>query len=354
MSYDINKMLDIAKKEVGYLEKKTNSNLYNKTDNAGYKNYTKYAYEIDTKYPTFYNGKKNGYDWCDIFVDWLFITAYGESAAKALLCQPVKSCGAGCGYSANYYKTKKQFHTVPNVGDQIFFKSSQGSIYHTGIVYKVDDTYVYTIEGNTSSESGVVANGGAVAEKKYKRNYNCIYGYGRPNYGDQSEFNKTTNNTTTTNTNTTNTTISLDNGTKLTLSKVALYANSASKTKAGTVTGTYYVWDKTVINNRIRITNNKANVGNPRQVTGFIDVSAINAATPSAPTVSTTPSASNTYNVKVTAKAGLNVRKKANVLSQKITALKYGTVVTISKTSGNWGYVASKGGWISLAYTSKV
>ena len=47
----------------------------------------------------------------------------------------------------------------------------------------MDSTYVYTIEGNTSSESGVVANGGCVREKKYKLTYNRIAGYGRPNYG---------------------------------------------------------------------------------------------------------------------------------------------------------------------------
>ena len=42
----INKVLSIAISEVGYLEKKSNSNLYNKTENAGSKNYTKYWAEI--------------------------------------------------------------------------------------------------------------------------------------------------------------------------------------------------------------------------------------------------------------------------------------------------------------------
>lgn len=44
---------------------------------------------------------------------------------------------------------------------------------------------MYTVEGNASSESGVVANGGCVREKKYKLTYNRIAGYGRPNYGVQ-------------------------------------------------------------------------------------------------------------------------------------------------------------------------
>ena len=60
------------------------------------------------------------------------------------------------------------------------------------------------------------------------------------------------------------------------------------------------------------------------------------------------------YSVKVTAQAGLNVRKGASTNYNIITALKCGTVVTVSKVSGNWGYVGKYGGWICLDYTAKV
>ena len=60
------------------------------------------------------------------------------------------------------------------------------------------------------------------------------------------------------------------------------------------------------------------------------------------------------YSVKVTAKAGLNVRKGAGTNYNIITALKRGTVVSVSKVSGNWGYVGKYGGWICLDYTAKV
>ena len=176
------KAVNIALGEVGYLEKETNSNLYSKTGNAGDENYNKYAYEFDTKYYKFYNGKKNGYAWCDIFVDWCLVKAFGVYPAMDLLGQPLKSCGAGCTWSAKYYKKIGQFFATPKVGDQIFFKDSSGDPCHTGIVYKVDSNYVYTVEGNTSSAKGVVANGGAVAKKSYARNYSRIYGYGRPKY----------------------------------------------------------------------------------------------------------------------------------------------------------------------------
>ena len=60
------------------------------------------------------------------------------------------------------------------------------------------------------------------------------------------------------------------------------------------------------------------------------------------------------YSVKVTAQAGLNVRKGAGTNYSIITVLKCGTVVTVSKVSGNWGYVGKYGGWICLDYTAKV
>ena len=181
MSCDVNKVITIAKAEIGYLEKASNANLDSKTANAGKNNYTKYARDMD-KISGFYNGRKQSAAWCDVFVDWCFIKAYGVDNAKKLLCQPSKSLGAGCKYSMQYYKNKGQLKTSPKVGDQIFFKNSAGTICHTGLVYHVDKYYVYTVEGNTSSESGVVANGGGVRAKKYALSYNRIAGYGRPNY----------------------------------------------------------------------------------------------------------------------------------------------------------------------------
>lgn len=177
----IEKLIAVAQDEVGYLEKKSKSQLDDKTANAGSGNYTKYARDLDA-IPGFYNGRKQGHPWCDCFVDWCFVQAFGVDMAKKLLCQPNKSLGAGCKYSYNYYKKKGQAHTSPKAGDQVFFLGASGSICHTGIVYQVTDEYVYTIEGNTSSEAGVVENGGCVRAKKYRLTYAYIAGYGRPNY----------------------------------------------------------------------------------------------------------------------------------------------------------------------------
>jgi peptidoglycan hydrolase-like protein with peptidoglycan-binding domain len=178
--YTASKLIAIAEAEVGYLEKETNSQLDSKLANAGDENYTKYA--RDLKAAGYYNGNKNGYAWCDVFVDWCHYMAANKDAklAQDTICQ-TGSLGAGCKYSARYYRNAGRFHTSPKVGDQIFFGKT-GDETHTGIVYKVDSTKVYTIEGNTSSEPGVVPNGGAVRKKSYKLNYSKIVGYGRPKY----------------------------------------------------------------------------------------------------------------------------------------------------------------------------
>ena len=109
-----------------------------------------------------------------MFVDWCFVTAFGYENALRLLCQPERSCGAGCTWSAKYYKQKGQFFTSnPQVGDQIFFGTSIDNCIHTGLVEKVDASKVYTIEGNTSNQC---------ARRSYALNSAKIVGYGRPKY----------------------------------------------------------------------------------------------------------------------------------------------------------------------------
>lgn len=183
--FDRRKVVALALAEVGYPEKKSAEQLDSQTANAGSANYTKYARDLDAL-GDFYNGKKQGFAWCDVFVDWLMVKCFGVEAALKLLCSKPKSSGAGCTYSLNYYIAAGQYHKradKPEVGDQIFF-GSVGNSNHTGLVYKVDDTTVYTVEGNTSGADGVVPNGGAVCRKSYPRSYSGIAGYGRPAYND--------------------------------------------------------------------------------------------------------------------------------------------------------------------------
>lgn len=176
MSASVDKVIGIARAEVGYLEKsasvykKDHSVLDKKKEGAGTDNYTKYARDL---YPSL-----QGQPWCDMFVDWCFVKAFGEVKARELLCG---GFSAYTPISAQYYKDKKQWYGLPERGDQVFFKNSV-RICHTGIVTTVSDDMIYTIEGNTSNSSAVIANGGMVCEKSYPLSHVGIAGFGRPNW----------------------------------------------------------------------------------------------------------------------------------------------------------------------------
>lgn len=184
MGYDRNIVINLAKAEENYLEKRDGNlkYLYDKKANAGSKNYTKYGREMHDIYPEIMDYPAA---WCDAYVDWLFMQAYGVCNARALLAGDFNDYTVA---SANLYKKKnawKPAGTIPEPGWQIFFKNST-RICHTGLVIGCDpDTRkVKTSEGNTSSATGVVANGGCVRLKEYSVDYDQIAGYGVPAYDD--------------------------------------------------------------------------------------------------------------------------------------------------------------------------
>lgn len=185
MAYDVKKVIDLAKAEVGYLEKKNGdlAYLYDKKANAGSANYTKYGYEMHKLYPSVMDYPAA---WCDCFVDWCFMTAYGVSNARKLLGGDFDDYTVA---SAELYKQKGAWYIRPEIGDQIFFKNST-RICHTGLVVDIvpSSNTVVTVEGNTSNGSEVVPNGGGVCQKCYKMDNSRIAGYGRPAYGKQYSF----------------------------------------------------------------------------------------------------------------------------------------------------------------------
>ena len=167
----VQRVLEIARAEIGYREKNSAAGLDDKTANAGSGNYTKYARDLDA-IPGFYNGAKQSFPWCDCFYDWLLVEAFGPELAQKMLCQPKDSAGAGCYYSALYYRQAGRFYDgKPEPGDQIFFTYQAGEVSHTGIVETVSGGTVTTIEGNTSDQ---------VARRSYAVGSSVIYGYGRP------------------------------------------------------------------------------------------------------------------------------------------------------------------------------
>jgi len=147
----INVVLGIAEEEIGYLEKKNNSKLDSKTGNAGSANYTKYWRDIEPSY--------QGQPWCAAFVSWCFMKAFGLDNAKKLLKHwPYVYCPAlGTLFTKN---------ANPKIGDIVIFYHN-GTFTHTGLVTAVIGDRFYTIEGNTSGASGIIANGGGVCAKSY-------------------------------------------------------------------------------------------------------------------------------------------------------------------------------------------
>lgn len=169
----IDLVLNLARSEVGYHEKASNSQLDDKDTNAGSGNWTKYARDLDNL-RNFYNGAKNGYPYCDVFYDWLFVKCFGPELGRQMLCQPLNSAGAGCLYSVQYYKQYGRWYTgSPEPGDQIFFTYAPGEYSHTGLVESVSGGIVTTIEGNTSD---------SVGRRSYAIGSSTIAGYGRPRW----------------------------------------------------------------------------------------------------------------------------------------------------------------------------
>ena len=185
MSNTVDKVLKVAEKELGYYEKsesaykKNTKILTEKVNGAGYDNYTKYGKEMHDLYPIVMDFPA---PYCDAFVDWCFYKAYGIATAKSLLCGNFDDYTVA---SCKMYENKKALYKTPKTGDQVFF-TKNGNVsgcYHTGLVYKVDEYYFYTYEGNTSSVNAVVANGGGVFAKQYSiANYRNKVLFGRPPY----------------------------------------------------------------------------------------------------------------------------------------------------------------------------
>ena len=171
--YYASKVIAYAKSQIGYHEKASNAQLEDNTANSGDQNWNKYAAYIDKNFPDFYNYPKNigiRGEWCDIFVDACMLHSFGEAGALYVTCQPKKSAGAGCYYSAQYYKqANRWFTSSPKVGDQIFF----GDYDHTGLIVDIAGGVITTVEGNKNNQ---------VAECKYVVNHPYIKGFGRPRY----------------------------------------------------------------------------------------------------------------------------------------------------------------------------
>ncbi len=144
-----------ALNEEGYKEKRSNSNLDDKTANAGSANWTKYG-------PLTNNPSG---PWCASFVSW--------AANQAGIPASTIPRSASVADFTSFYKKQNRWsgrNATPKRGDIVTFGSSGSS--HIGIVTGVQGNSIKTIEGNTSN---------MVAQRSYTKGDSYIYGYGSPN-----------------------------------------------------------------------------------------------------------------------------------------------------------------------------
>jgi hypothetical protein len=162
---DAARVVKVASKEVGYLEKASNSNLDDPKANPGSNNYTKFNkwYGMD------------GQPWCAMFSSW--------AADKAGISKKVVPKDA---YTVTQYekilnnggKKVKPEKAMP--ADYIYFTKTgaPGGIYHVGIVEANDNGKIRTIEGNSGQK---------VARNTYtKSDYHKLL-IARPNYSDKTQ-----------------------------------------------------------------------------------------------------------------------------------------------------------------------
>lgn len=116
-------------------------------------------------------GFKSRVEWCAVFVSWVANEAgYLESGIIPKF--------AGVSNGINWFKAVGQWKNkgyIPKPGDIIFFDwEVDNSPDHTGIVEKVENNRVYTIEGNSTDDTS--------RRKDYDINSKVIFGYGTPAY----------------------------------------------------------------------------------------------------------------------------------------------------------------------------
>lgn len=108
-------------------------------------------------------------EWCACFVSWC--------ANKCGYLDTFIPKFAGCSTGVQWFKARNQWAdrtTTPEPGMIVFFDWDRDGVPdHTGIVEKIENGYVYTIEGNTSD---------SCRRQQYTVGNPNIFGYGTPSY----------------------------------------------------------------------------------------------------------------------------------------------------------------------------
>lgn len=345
----IDALIVTAQAEIGYMEKQSNAQLDDKNTNVGDGNYTKYWRDLKPSW--------NGSAWCAVWVSWCMYKTFGLETAKKLLKHendfPYVYCPT---LGARFTK-----YANPQRGDIVIFYRN-GTFAHTGIVTKVEGDKFYTIEGNTSNGSTIIANGGEVCSKHYNNSNLPGTKFCRPDYSivksimnssstskpSQTTYNKWVGAAT-------------KNGTDV-------FTNSTGTSKLST----YPKLNKGNLVDVIGVSGTRYQVKIADKFVGYVEKTNIKDpnAVVTKPSASTSKPAKKGYNKSekwkgvIIAKSGLKVRKSPGTsnadLECSFSPLKYNTPVSVcDSTTGSdgnkWYYICYKGkyGFSSAKYIKK-
>lgn len=170
-----NCVVSIAKSQIGYYEKASNSSLDSFTANVGSNNYTKYGKWIG----------QNPAPWCASFVSWC--------ANQAQVSTSIITKTASCDVSMQFFKNNGRFYSSsayggtyrPQAGDIFFTGPNSGNATHTGIVVSISGSTITYIDGNGS--------GDVVKQRTMSWSNTSLLGFGHPAYASDTHtwINKT-------------------------------------------------------------------------------------------------------------------------------------------------------------------
>ena len=120
---------------------------------------------------------QSGVPYCAMFASWVLDQAGVRCAGfPGAYCPSMLEAAQAAGASVLPHSAQP--------GDIVFFEwGGDDETDHVGIVVENCDTYLETIEGNTSPGDGSQTNGGVVARRN--RLWSCVYGIVRPDYNGE-------------------------------------------------------------------------------------------------------------------------------------------------------------------------
>lgn len=149
-------IIALAESQVGYHEGRDSS--------GNWDNVQKYSEEVPSL------NWSDGQPWCATFISWLATKTTGAGSLFPIT--------ASCAEGVSWFKNEGRWSDYPAIGAQVFYGAGGGS--HTGLVVDYDDTYIYTVEGNTNDNGS--AEGDGVYKKQRVRRDAYVFGYGYPKY----------------------------------------------------------------------------------------------------------------------------------------------------------------------------